>query len=179
MSHEPEDFNIRYTYTTDLPLLRRWLLDPRVQMWFPMEDEKEVEEAVQNWMVFARYSASLTATVAGKPCGMATLFLMPYRKVAHHALFQIVVDPCFQKRGVGSALLRNIKHLAQHYFHLDLIHTEIFEGNPFARVLDQQGFTVFARQGDFVKQEGYRGRICYEMLLSPGAKQDMSSGESS
>jgi RimJ/RimL family protein N-acetyltransferase len=162
-----ESFDIRYTYITDLPLLRGWLLDPRVQTWFPVGDEREVEEAVQCWVGFARYSASLTATVSGKPCGMATLFLMPYRKVAHHALFKIVVDPRFQRRGIGTALLRNIKHLARDYFHLDLIHTEVFEGNPCVHLLEKQGFTAFARQGGFVKDgEGYRGRICYEVHLN-------------
>ena len=53
---------------------------------------------------------------------------MPYKKVAHHCLFKIVVDPKHQRKGIGRALLKNLKHLAKTYFHLELMHIEVFEG---------------------------------------------------
>lgn len=158
-----DGFDIRYTHITDELYLKEWLSIEQVQTWFPISTEKELEGAVQCWVGFARYNASLTATINGMPCGMATLFLMPYRKVAHHALFKLVVAPQYQRLGIGTALLRNIIHLAKTYFHLDFIHTEVFEGNPLIHLLEQQGFTVYGRQEDYVKENGvYRARILYE-----------------
>lgn len=158
--------DIRYTYVTDTPYLRDWLQNPEVQKWFPVSEEKEIEDAIQCWIGFSRYSSSLTATLNGTPCGVGTLFLMPYRKVAHHCLFKIVVDPKHQRKGIGSALLKNLKHLAKNYFHLELMHIEVFEGNSFVRLLQKFDFHEFARQDRFVRtKDGDKARILYESFL--------------
>jgi RimJ/RimL family protein N-acetyltransferase len=163
---ELTDLDIRYTYVTDTPFLRDWLQNPDVQKWFPVSEEREIEDAVQCWIGFSRYSSSLTATLNGEPVGVGTLFLMPYRKVAHHCLFKLVVDPKHQRKGIGSALLKNLKHLAKNYFHLDLIHIEVFEGNPVVHLLQKCDFHEFARQEGFVKDKGhYLSRILYESFL--------------
>ena len=158
--------DIRYTYVTDTPYLRQWLMNPDVQKWFPVSEEREIEDAVQCWIGFSRYSSSITATLNGMPVGIGTLFLMPYRKVAHHCLFKLVVDPKFQGRGIGSSLLKNLKHLAKNYFHLEIMHIEIFEGNPFVRLLLKYDFHEFATQEKYVKDNnGYHSRILYESYL--------------
>lgn len=158
--------DIRYTYVTDTPYLRDWLHNSEIQEWFPVSEEREIEDAIQCWIGFSRYSSSLTATLNGTPCGIGTLFLMPYRKVAHHCLFKLVVDPKHQRKGIGSSLLKNLKHLAKNYFHLDLIHIEVFEGNPFIHLLQKFDFHEFARQEYFVKdKKGYKGRILFESVL--------------
>lgn len=163
---ELTDIDIRYTYVTDTPFLRGWLQNPQVQKWFPVSEEREIEDAVQCWIGFSRYSSSLTATLNGEPVGIGTLFLMPYRKVAHHCLFKLVVDPKHQRKGIGSALLKNLKHLAKNYFHLDLIHIEVFEGNPVIHLLQKYDFHEFARQEGFVKdKDHYLSRILYESFL--------------
>lgn len=163
---EPAGLDIRYTYVTDTPYLRQWLMMPQVQKWFPVSEEKEIDDAVQCWIGFSRYSSSITATLNSVPCGIGTLFLMPYRKVAHHCLFKIVVDPKHQRKGIGTSLLKNLKHLAKNYFHLELMHIEVFEGNPFVRLLEKSDFHEFARQDRFVKDDrGYHTRILYESDL--------------
>lgn len=163
---ELSGFDIRYTYVTDTPYLRDWLLDPSVQKWFPVSERNEIDDAVQCWVGFSRYSSSLTATLNGTPVAVGTLFLMPYRKVAHHCLFKLVVDPKHQRKGIGSALLKNLKHLAKNYFHLELVHIEVFEGNPFIHLLKKFDFNEFARQERFVKDgEGYKARILFESNL--------------
>ncbi|MBS0619877.1 MAG: GNAT family N-acetyltransferase [Verrucomicrobia bacterium] len=162
------EIDIRYTYVTDTPYLRDWVSNPEVRYWFPVLEQKEIDDAVQCWIGFSRYSSSLTATSNGTPCAIGTLFLMPYRKVAHHCLFKLVVDPKFQGKGIGSLLLRNLKHLAKNYFHLELMHTEVFEGNArWIHVLEKHDFRVFAKQERYVKEEGnYRARILYQSDLS-------------
>ncbi len=91
---------------------------------------------------------------------------MPYRKVAHHCLFKLVVDPRYQRQGIGRSLLKNLKHLAKTYFHLEFMHIEVFEGNPFIHLLKEFHFQEFARQDRFVKDAGkYSARILYESFL--------------
>lgn len=159
-------FDIRYTTLTDTPHLINWLKADGMLHWFPMSSEKEMLDAATCWIGFSRFSSSLTATIHGTPCGIGTLFLMPYRKVAHHCLFKIIVDPAHQRKGVGSSLLKNLKHLAKNYFNLELMHIEIYEGNPILHLLKQFEFHEFARQERYVKKEnGYLARILLESYL--------------
>ncbi|MBI2810916.1 MAG: N-acetyltransferase, partial [Candidatus Melainabacteria bacterium] len=59
-----------------------------------------------------------------------------------------------------------LKHLAKNYFNLELMHIEVFEGNPFTSLLEKFDFHVFARQEGYVKdKEGDLGRILYESYL--------------
>lgn len=168
IKEENSDLDIRYSYLTDAPILRQWLQVPEVQRWFPVGEDKEIEDAVQCWIGFSRFSSSITATLdkGQTPCGIGTLFLMPYRKVAHHCLFKMVVDPKYQRQGVGTSLLKNLKHLAKNYFRLEIMHIEVFEGNPFISLLHKFDFHEFARQEKFVKDKGsYYTRILYESYL--------------
>jgi ribosomal protein S18 acetylase RimI-like enzyme len=161
-----EGLDIRYTFVTDGSYLRQWLYQPDVLKWFPVSTEKEIDDAVQCWMGYCRYSCSLTATLHQVPCAIGTLFLMPYRKVAHQAVIKVVVDPKWQKKGIGETLIRNLKHLAKNYFQLDLIAIEIFEGNPILSLLKKQGFQEIYRQENYVK-DGLRNlaRIYMEVEL--------------
>lgn len=159
-------FDIRYTYLTDMSYLRQWVMSPGMLKWFPMSTEKEIEDALQCWIGFCRWSSSITATVNHVPCGIGTLFLMPYKKVAHHCLFKLIVDPHWQRKGIGQALVRNLKHLAKTYFHLEIIATEVFEGNPIISLLKKEGFNEVFRQEKFVKDEGgYKARVFLETRL--------------
>lgn len=159
-------FDIRYTYVTDITYLRQWVKDPKILQWFPMSTEKEIEDSLQCWVGFARWSSSLTATINHVPCGVATLFLMPYKKVAHHCIFKVVVDPKWQRKGIGFSLMKNLKHLAKNYFRLEMINTEVFEGNPLIELLKKHDFYEFARQEKYIKEKGqYLSRILMETRL--------------
>ncbi len=161
MEHE-----IRYTTLEDESFLRDWLSRPGILHWFPMSRPEELENAIQCWMGFCRYSCSLTVTVKGKPCAIGTLFLMPYRKVAHHCLFKIIVAPEHQRKGIGTSLLKNLKHLAKTFFRLELMHIEVFDDNPLIYLLQKEGFRLFAEQEKFVKEGGkYFKRRLFEVDL--------------
>lgn len=158
-----DNYDIRYTEEADLPFLRQWVNTSTMLHWFPMMDESEADEALRCWIGFHRFRSSLTATCGGKPCGIATLFLMPYKKVAHHCLLKIAVDPTMQRKGIGSDLIKNIKHLAKSYFRLESLHAEVFEGNPLISILKKQGFYEVIRQERYVKEDGqYLARILLE-----------------
>lgn len=158
--------DIRYTQMEDEASLVRWIHLPEVQRWLPVSTESEIENGVRCWIGFSRYGASLTAVVDGVPCGIGTLFLMPYRKLAHSCLFKVVVDPLYQRQGVGTALLKNLKNLAKSYFGLEMMVIEVFGGNPLISLLKKSGFEEYARQELFVKEgDQYRSRIVYGSML--------------
>ncbi|MBI2742582.1 MAG: GNAT family N-acetyltransferase [Chlamydiales bacterium] len=166
MSEKIPGFEIRYTQLTDASNLKEWLNAPGMLHWFPMQEEKEIEDAAQAWASFSRWSCSLTCTIDGVPCAIGTLFLMPYRKVAHHCLIKVIVDPKFQRRGVGTELIKNLKHLAKSYFRLQILHVEVYEGNPLVKLLQKEGFRQFAKQERFVKEgETYLARLLFECFL--------------
>ncbi|MFY7842581.1 MAG: GNAT family N-acetyltransferase [Rhabdochlamydiaceae bacterium] len=161
-----EGYDIRFSKEEDLIHLRRWLSSPEIERFFPYEDSKEREQASLSWIGFSRYKASLTALVNEVPCGIATLFLMPYKKVSHHALTQIVIDPFYQRKGIGRSLLRNIKHLAKSRFCLDFIDIEVMASNPIIALLHQEGFKEVFRQADFFQTVlGYEDRVFLEADL--------------
>lgn len=160
------DFDIRFSTMDDLPFLKKWLQLDGMLHWYPPSDQEELENFVGVWLSFARYNASLTAVYKNRPIGIGTLFLMPYRKVAHHCMFQIIVDPESQRQGVGKSLMKNLKHLAKSRFRLELIHGEILDESPLIPLLKSLGFTQFARQERYVKEdEAYFPRILMECDL--------------
>lgn len=162
---ESKEFDIRYTTPADMPILREWLKTDNMLHWYPPCDDLEIENFIRIWIGFSRYNASITAMYKNDPVGMGILYLMPYRKVAHHAMFQIIVSPEYQKKGVGYSLVRNLKHLAKQ-FRLEFIHAEILDESPIISLLKTLGFTEFGRQEGYVKEEDcYYPRILMESDL--------------
>ena len=161
-----KEHDFRYTQLTDAPYLSEWVSQEGNLHWFPFVPGKEMDDALACWIGFSKYSCSLTATIDGVPCGIGTLFLMPYRKVAHHCLFKLIVDKKYRNQGIGTSIVKNLKNLAKNYFRQELMHIEVFEGNPLISILLKQGFKEFARQERFIKENGkYYGRVLLECFL--------------
>ena len=167
---ESDNFDIRYSTAQDEEHLRKWLLAPGVNHWFTMEDKSEITEMARIWASFHRIKSSLTAVYKGKPCAMATLFLMPYVKVAHMAMGYIVVSPEMQKKGVGTALIKNIEHLAKNFFKLELLQFEIYGDSPLIPCLMKRGFKAIFKQEKFVKEQN--GSYLPRTLLEMNFKND-------
>ncbi|MBJ7449497.1 MAG: GNAT family N-acetyltransferase [Parachlamydiales bacterium] len=160
------DVNVRFTEMDDAPYLRQWLLEPGVLRGFPMQDVQEVDDAVKHWISLSRYRCSLTAVIDGVPCGLTTLYLMPYRKLAHQCLFSIIVGTEYQGKGVGSVLLNNIMHLGKEQFRLEVLYLEYYEGNPAVHLYNKFGFKEVGRQNHFLKEDGkFVPKITMERLL--------------
>ncbi len=88
---------------------------------------------------------------------------MPYRKVAHHSSFYLIVDPKHRKKGIGRSMLKNLLHLAKTRFRQESVHAELFEPSLLRSLLEQQRFETFARQEGFVKREdGFYARVLME-----------------
>jgi len=159
-------FDIRYSELEDLASLEEWFLDPSACNDYPFDIE-EKGDALKNWIGFSRFKASLTGTLDNKPCAIATLFLMPYKKVMHHCGFYLMVDPACRRKGIGTSMLRNIFHLAKTRFSLEAVHAEIFEPSPLLPLLEKLGFQIFARQENYMKVEGCpRSRLLLEHFFN-------------
>lgn len=158
--------DIRYTENEDGEYLAKWLAEPGMLRWFPMTDPNEIDDSVRRWMSFIRYKCSLTALFEGTPCGMCTLFLQPYRKLAHQCEFGIIVGGKYQSHGVGTQLLRNIMNLGKNYFHIEVLHLQVYAENPAIRLYKRFGFREYGRQTQWIKDNGvYTGRVFMERLL--------------
>lgn len=163
----PDGVQIRYTEAEDGKYLKQWLMDQETtRRWFPMYDEIEIDDAVMRWVGFYRYKCSLTATFNGEPCGIATLYLQPYRKLSHQCEFGIIVSPEHRNKHVGSYLLNSLIHLAKTQFKIELLHLQVYENNPAINLYQRFGFTEFGRQKSWIKEEDhYAARIFMERWI--------------
>jgi hypothetical protein len=161
-----KELDIRYSEVSDGQHLIKWLMDEEVRKWYPPTTEKEVVDFSNNWIGFSRFKASLTAIYQNEICGIGTLFLMPYKKVAHQAMVYMAFNPLINKEEIREDLLKNLINLAQNYFKLEFVVAEVFEGSMLIELFEQMHFECFAKQKNFVKDEGiYRSRILYQQIF--------------
>ena len=164
MTQDP--ITIRFGEESDQKFLIDWLLQPDVLQWFPLTDLREVEDAARIWMSYTKYHAVLTALWEGVPCGVATLYLQPYKKLAHQCLLAIIVDEQYRGKGVGTKLLTELTSLAKERFHLELLHLEVYAGNPAIHLYQRMGFIEYGQQRHFVKENGaYKSKIFMQKHL--------------
>ncbi len=147
-------FSVRLTAQEEAVHLIQWLSDPMVLSWFPMNNQREVEDAVRLWMNYASQGAALTAFEGEDVCGMANLYVQPFKKISHQALFAIIVDPNKRGQGVGSFLIDALERLAKDKFKIEILHLEVYEGNPAYRLYERKGFQKYGEHPRFIKEDG-------------------------
>lgn len=162
-----KNVEIRYTELSDAKYLREWLHEPGVLRWFPMADDIEIDDAVSRWVGFSRYKCSLTAVRDGVPCGIATLYLQPYRKLAHQCEFGIIVGGDNRNLGLGTLLINSLAHLAKETFKIELLHLQVYADNPAKRLYARLGFKEFGTQHGWIKESDgtFTGRTFMEKNL--------------
>ena len=157
---------IRYTEPSDAEYLKAWLSDPEVSSWFPMADEAEIIDAVHRWISFSRVRSSITVELNGVPCGLATLYVQAYKKLAHQAEFGIIVGPGFRNQGIGTFLIKSLMRLAKEKFGLELLHLQVYAENPAMRLYKRMGFREYGKQSHWIKEKNrYVARIFMERFL--------------
>ncbi len=144
----------RTTIADDAPYLLRWLSDPKILRWFPMFDAREIEDAVRIWIGYSKIEAGITALYHSEPCGMANLYIQPYKKLAHTCLFSIIVSEEMRGKGVGKQLLDHLMKYAKEKFKIEILHLEVYEGNPAKHLYERAGFKEFGCQTHFIKENG-------------------------
>lgn len=129
-------------------------MQPGSRDWFPLYDLREVEDAARIWVSYYKMGALVTALCDGVPCGIANLYIQPYKKLAHQCLFAIIVDQKYRGRGIGTKLLGDLIELGRNTFHLKMIHLEVYEGNPAIHLYERMGFAQYGAQPHFIKEAG-------------------------
>ena len=161
-----EHLTIRFGEESDQKYLVDWLLQPGVLEGFPLTDLREIEDAARIWVSYAKNHAVLTALWDGVPCGIANLYLSPYQKLSHQCLFAIIVDEKVRGRGVGTKLMEELIALAKERFKLELLHLEVYAGNPAINLYQRFGFEPYGVHRRFMKdQERYIDKILMQKKL--------------
>ncbi|HLB52747.1 MAG TPA: GNAT family N-acetyltransferase [Chlamydiales bacterium] len=162
-----QDLVIRFSEEGDEKYLIEWLLEPGVLRWFPLCDVREVEDAARIWMSYAKVKGALTAVYNGIPCGTATLYINSYKKLSHQSLFAIIVNTESRGKGVGTKLLSELIALAKERFQLELLHLEVYDGNPAIHLYRRFGFKEYGFERHFAKEGNgeYLGKIMMEKNL--------------
>ncbi len=149
---EIKNLKIRFAQKSDGKYLEKWL-DESVLQWFPMCNKAEVADAVNIWMSFTQYRAVLTAEIDKKPVGSALIYLQSYVKLAHQALFAIIIDKDYRGKGVGTTLINELIKIAKERFKLEILHLEVYETNPAIHLYERFGFKKYGVHKKFLKDQ--------------------------
>ena len=156
----------RTSEESDAIPLKKWLLAPGILDGFPMINEREIDDAIRLWLSYIKIGATLTAEIEGKPCGMANLYIHPFKKLSHQCLFVIVVDKDYHRQGIGTKLLSELSKLAKETFHVETLHLEVYESNPAYHMYERLGFKEYGRHENFLKENGkYSTKVFMEKGL--------------
>jgi len=162
-----DHLSIRLSTEEDKPYLTQWLTDPEVLPWFPLNNAREIEDAVKIWVGYKDQQAAFTICSDGIPCGMAVLYVHRYKKLKHQSLFAIIMDKKFRGKGIGGMLIEHLKRIGKEQFGLEILHLEVYEGNPAKKLYDRLGFEEYGRQHAFLKESNgiYRTKINMQLQL--------------
>ena len=161
-----DHLTIRFAEESDQKYLIEWLLQPGVLEGFPLNDLRGIEDAARIWVGCAEHNEVLPALWDGVPCGIANLYLQPYQKMSHQCLFAIIVDEKFRGKGIGAKLLRELMTLAKERFKLELLHLEVYQGNPAINLYKRLGFKEYGIHRRFMKDKGrYLDKILMQKNL--------------
>lgn len=156
----------RLAVVEDLPFLKTWLMQEGVLRYFPMINEREVDDALRIWVEYIKMGAALTCLVDDKPVGMANLYIQTFACQKHQCLFSITVDEKARGKGVGTYLMQELMKLAKETFHIEVLHLEVYDGNPAQRLYERLGFKPYGIHKAFLKEDGeYIGKVMMEKEL--------------
>ena len=147
-----EGLEFRVSVPEDRKYLIEWLNDPKILRWFPMCNYKEVLDASAIWMSYIEKQGVYTATLNGVPVGIANIYVPVYKRFAHQCLFAIVVDEKHRGKGIGSAFMGEIIKQAKERFHIEMLHLEVYKGNPAIRLYERLGFKEYGIHKRFFKE---------------------------
>ncbi len=168
-----DEVSFRVLIDTDLPFLSSWLMDPVVLNWFPMSNQREVEDAVRIWHTFAKQGAAFTAEVHGEPAGMAILYVNSFAKLKHQALFAILINEKYRGQGIGSRFIKYLIERAK-AFGITLLHLEVFQGNPAYNLYYRLGFREYGKHKKFLKDA--QGKYHTKIMMQKDLKRESMYG---
>lgn len=160
------DLTIAPSQSDEGKYIKEWLNDPVIIRWFPLHDEREIDDTIRIWESFQKMGASLSAYIEGKVVGITQLYLQAFEKLAHQCLFWILVHPDFRGKGIGGKLLDELEILAKEKFGIKILHLEVYESNPAIHLYERKGFVRYGLHKHFIKEPTeYIDKIMMEKRL--------------
>ncbi len=142
---------IKKAVQEDIKYIREWLKDPGTLQWYPMSNDREIEDAALFWISFVKVGAVLTAYYDNEVAGIINLYIQPYQKLSHQCLMAIIVKSELRGKGIGAKLIQEIGKLAKEKFNIKFLHLEVYENNPAIRLYERQGFVRYGEHKHFIK----------------------------
>ncbi len=146
------EIEIRISTPDDGQYMLEWFKEPGVLRYFPMVNDQESEHAAKIWLSFARIEASFTAELDGVVCGTAVIYVQVVKKLAHQALFAIIIDRKMRGLGIGTKMMHYLMKVAKEKFKIETLHLEVYKGNPAKRLYDRLGFVEYGCHRRFLKE---------------------------
>jgi putative acetyltransferase len=161
------EINIRLATPDDEKYLIEWLKDDDVLKWFPMCNEREILDATRVWISYTKYNSVIMAEINGHPCGIANLYIQSSQKLKHQCLFAIIVDKQYRQMGVGTKLIKELIKMAKEKFNIEILHLEVYDGNPAMALYEKLGFKIYGFHKRFLKEAPgkYRGKYFMQQTL--------------
>ena len=158
---------IRPTIEEDGVALKEWLSEEGILAYFPMCNASEVDDSIRLWLSFVPKHAAFTYEKDGQPVGMAVIYLQPFEKHKHIALFAIIVDPRYRGQGIGSKLIRHLEKTGKNELGLEILHLEVYEGNPAYDLYRRLGYKEYGKQKRFLREapNKYSTKVCMQKEL--------------
>ena len=148
-----DDIKIRVLVEADQYYLAQYLMDPSVLDFFPMSNMTEVQEAIKNWLYYARKGQAYTVEVNHKPAGMAILYINSFKKLSRQSLFAIVVGEEFRGKGIGTKFLKFLMKEAKNTYGVRNLHLEVYENNPAYSLYKRFGFKDYGVHHKFMREQ--------------------------
>ncbi len=157
----------RETTQKDGPLIEKWLMQSETLAGFPMENQREVADAVGIWLRYLGQGTALTAIYKKEPCGAANLYIQPIEKLKHQCLFVVIVDERYRNQGIGALLVKALERRAKERFNIEILHLEVYANNRAIRLYERLGFKHYGVHPRFLKdREGnYYDKILMQKQL--------------
>lgn len=156
--------DIRYCRGLDELYLLEWMKSSSTLDMVPCGSDHEIRNYVRSWMYYGSKKAGLAVIENDRCLGMAVFILMPYEKVKHHALLQMIMKPELDNIDYQTTLLKNMLHLAKNYLQLEAVYMEYIGPREQMNIYLEHGFKIYAEQKDYVLGK-YPDKICLEYFL--------------
>jgi putative acetyltransferase len=159
-----DELSFRSITEEDMPTLASWVNDEKILKWCPMTNEpRELQDSLRVWTSYAKMGAGVTILYKGKPCGMANLYIQACKKLKHQCLFSMIVEESFRGRGIGGYLMDELFRVAKEKFNVEMMHLEVYEGNPAIYLYKKKGFVEYGKEPHFVKNSD--GKYCAKIMM--------------
>ena len=157
---------IRPTVLEDEKYLVEWLQDKNTLRWYPMSNQKEIEDACKDWIRYIEMDSVVTAVYKNNVVGSAMIYVTDDERLKHQALFAIIVSKDYRGKGIGTKLIDTLIDMAKNKFEIEILHLEVYETNPAISLYERLGFKKYGEHKNYIKEDGkYFAKILMQKYL--------------